>query len=233
MMINMSSSAQDSLYPTHFDGEHEKDLLWLWEKQELNTSYCDEDNSFPKCWDDNEYSWLDKQKVVIADTVQQVNEDVPKWFWDWKTSDNEDIDQTETMEDEIATQDIYGNWIPGPSDFKFNLESVPTDTNLRHQEMANINEVCSTNDIIPVETNNANQKVINSNEDKFSTWWALSRTRKDYSAMIPGSKLKYRLSYIADSWALMNMTEDWVKSGITQVILSTSQLIPSGLTAKN
>ena len=106
----MSSSAQDNLYPTQFEGVYEKDLLWLWEKQELNTSYCEEDNSFHTCGEyDNEYSWLDnvKQGLVVAETVQPIVKDVPKWTWELKASDNEDIDQPETTKEEIATQDIY------------------------------------------------------------------------------------------------------------------------------
>ena len=110
-----------------------------------------------------------------GNSVHQVIEVLPKWSWELGP-DDEDIDLTDTVDEvEIATHDKYGNWIPSPSDFKWNWkESASVATNVSYQEMANINATKLSN----CSPNISHQKLTTSNEDRFSTWWAL--TLKDY-----------------------------------------------------
>ena len=84
--------------------------------------------------------------------------------WECRASDDEEIDLWEPMEEQIATKDIYGNWIPSPSAFKWNFkETVPLDNNN--------NEVMRICDALPVGSNNSYK------DDEFSTRWALSRKK--------------------------------------------------------
>ena len=152
----MSSSGQESLYPTSWE-----DCI---EEQEIESS-CDQNDLFPMGWEDfseeeeeqelksdTEDGDLTKESSLFTDTVLHIGDLVPMFSWECGPEDDH-IDMTEPMDFEIATHDGYGLRIPSPSDFNWNLlESVPVTTT-------------------------SYQKVATSNEDGFSTWWALSRKK--------------------------------------------------------
>ena len=157
----MSSSGQEKFYSTSCE-----DCI---EEQEIEST-CDQDDLFPMWLEDfseageqelksdTEDGDLTKESSLFTDTVLHIGDLVPMFSWECGPEDD-DIDLTESMDFEIATHDKYGNWIPSPSGLNWNLlESVPVTT-ISHQ------------------------KVATSNEDGFSTWWALSR--KKYWDMRP------------------------------------------------
>ena len=158
----MSSSGQESFYSTSCE-----DCI---EEQEIEST-CDQDDLFPMGWEDfseeeqelksdTEDGDLSKESLFFTDTVLHIGDLVPMFSWECSPEDDH-IDLTEPMDFEIATHDGYGLRIPSPSDLNWNLlESVPVTT-----------------------TTTSHQKVATSNEDGFSTWWALRH--KKYRDMLP------------------------------------------------
>ena len=191
-MIIMSSCDQNNLSPKRLEDVNED--------QEMSI----QDNWFSK-WlegvNEKERMKRDAEAAVqltMANTINRdsgnsicrVTEEVPKFSWEW-APDEEDIDQAKTVDEEIATHDKYGKWIPSPADFKWNLkESAPVATGISHLEMANSNVS---------KLNISHQKPTTNNEDKFSTWWAL--TRKDYWDMLPVCYIdpNRHMLYVADT----------------------------------
>ena len=141
-------------------------------------SYCDLEDLFPT-WMDEDLQEEEKEEVKsIAEVSEQDEEEhwlpedisvqepvemiVPRWSWEWRPDDGEDLEQLEDQE--LPTVDKYGGWIPSPKDF--NWSKLPSEP-------------------VPVASSNTIQDVItNNNDDRFSTWWTVTH-RGNYWVILP------------------------------------------------